>query len=1162
MTGKRKARFVTAPLTAALALAACVVIGAGSAWAAAQYENDGAMQNALGGWDLPNKGSCGPNAAIPTRPECNVTRFPLLDAAGCTAAGGSLTSASTTYCKDTVNNTVATCVDSAPSSSFPNGIDRLWNPNDGGFCILTLKGYNRNKAVCEVQQGGTWSLWGAGKCVGSWVMPDSSTYTPPLYTGTTNPGPGDQCLRCHRSDTEWNTNRVRDTEDFLLTGHKNMGRKVTPTAPGSGKPWAGPDGTIYPSDDSGNVFTWINGTVTVSSTPQQLFWIYGDWLAPLPRSFHAGSTSYTCGRCHMTGWVNRTDTTMEPELSFPGIRTGPPARTITGSWDLYGITCSRCHGSSVEDAGGTCSVANIFDPAACTAASGTWTAGLPWPAAFGRGATHHADVTNFDAVNGGYCTNLQIRNANKYTCEYFSGTWYSVCSDDRWQTEAQCIATSGCINPGNNHGLNYTSQATCEAGTAGECSIPVYTTQAGCVNGGACSLTQYNTAASCTGGGGVWTAGAWTPAASGWWTTKTAGTWTTSYCSIGTCSNPTYTTQPTCIANGGTWTNTWTDLFSCMDAGGKWTGTKQRRGQLITSLCMDCHRQETSGNPYDSTNPAGNLKVGPAHGTVAFVSHPHGNQFLNSPHGKFNGTFAQIGTGKFEYNMSGLYKSWFMTEGEAANTGNGCTGCHDVHQSVVKETGQEHAIHEECTDCHAKNLGSILHPSGTGTPLEHIGTAPAETCVSCHMPEGVHLFRINADPSYSTFPMAAVSGVVNANTTVDGNYASAVWVDVDLACGQCHGGGTNEEQAVGSMAAASAVLTLDDSTGFVVGQKVVVPGAGALEADGVTRGELETYVKSVDSATQITLVGTASVAVTDVDVEQNPTKNGAGYMTKAELAPLAEGIHNDKPVVSIGYALASPNTLQANLFASATCGGPCDAYEWDCGGGTLAGTGPNVTCTYAAAGTYTVSLTVEKYGVNSASASRNVTVYQPDLQPYFGDGVTCGGDEILVDSGNWKVSVDDDSGDDNGVALVTVTWGDGSLLATGGQGATFGPHQYRGPGTYNIAYKVVDTIGQQAKKTCPVTLSYFTISGTVTATEPGPVTNPVPSARVTVQSGATVRTAYTSGTGTYSVGRLQPGTYTVTVTKMGYSFPDGDPDPIATATVGGSKTVNVAGTKP
>ncbi len=104
---------------------------------------------------------------------------------------------------------------------------------------------------------------------------------------------------------------------------------------------------------------------------------------------------------------------------------------------------------------------------------------------------------------------------------------------------------------------------------------------------------------------------------------------------------------------------------------------------MITSLCMNCHRQETGGLPYDATNPATALKVGPYHGTVPFLSHPHANQFLNSPHGKFTGTFAQIPTGKFNWAMTGEYKSFFMTEAEAANTGNGCTGCHEVHTSIV-----------------------------------------------------------------------------------------------------------------------------------------------------------------------------------------------------------------------------------------------------------------------------------------------------------------------------------------------------------------------------------------------------------------------------------------------------------------------------------------------
>jgi hypothetical protein len=153
---------------------------------------------------------------------------------------------------------------------------------------------------------------------------------------------------------------------------------------------------------------------------------------------------------------------------------------------------------------------------------------------------------------------------------------------------------------------------------------------------------------------------------------------------------------------------------------------------------------------------------------------------------------------------------------------------------MVPEIGAAEPIKRECIDCHddKADLSKINHISGTGTPLA-FGT---RSCEVCHMPkptsEGfpMHLWRINSDPAYDTFPSqsefyggicsknpmdpdtgypinttpelcaADLSGDGNpgvwtaalkdrrAKTAPDITYAAAVWVDIDLACGQCHGG--------------------------------------------------------------------------------------------------------------------------------------------------------------------------------------------------------------------------------------------------------------------------------------------------------------------------------------------------------------------------------------
>jgi PKD repeat protein len=236
--------------------------------------------------------------------------------------------------------------------------------------------------------------------------------------------------------------------------------------------------------------------------------------------------------------------------------------------------------------------------------------------------------------------------------------------------------------------------------------------------------------------------------------------------------------------------------------------------------------------------------------------------------------------------------------------------------------------------------------------------------------------------------------------------------------------------------------------------------------------------------------------------------------------------------------------LNTNASAS-SCSGQfdlCDAFEWDWGDGAT-GSGAMASHTYATQGTYTVVLTVEEFGVGSATSTRNVTVYRPDTSPTVAG--TC-----AFDPNTWTQTLTDASTDDVGVKQVTVNWGDGSVLAVD-NAAPFGPFSrtFINPGTYTITHKAIDTIGQQSTRTCTATPAWHTFSGTVLSLGG----SPVGTAAIQVKKGATVvRNLYTAADGSFSIGSLKPATYTLTVTKPGLTFAV----PAATFAVGPSSSGN------
>ena len=276
---------------------------------------------------------------------------------------------------------------------------------------------------------------------------------------------------------------------------------------------------------------------------------------------------------------------------------------------------------------------------------------------------------------------------------------------------------------------------------------------------------------------------------------------------------------------------------------------------IVDTICFSCHQSipytnnglgDAGVNNVDLLNPTNlmvkNTATAPAY-IPEFNSHPIGNMFLNSPHARFTGSILPTKVGKYEVVAGGTFNSGFKgmlcrssttagggnvletnadgslikTEAEC-NIANGkasdvfpshwqeengvgnCTTCHNVHESLFDASAEE-PIRRECAiTCHTDKEGtSQRHPTGPGTPSNGVATNNPLACETCHMPKAtdsgfpMHVWRINADAAYSTFPTAAEFGIgatatkkiANASPDSTG-YTPAVWVDLDITCGQCH----------------------------------------------------------------------------------------------------------------------------------------------------------------------------------------------------------------------------------------------------------------------------------------------------------------------------------------------------------------------------------------
>ncbi|MFT3888303.1 MAG: PKD domain-containing protein [Arachnia sp.] len=254
--------------------------------------------------------------------------------------------------------------------------------------------------------------------------------------------------------------------------------------------------------------------------------------------------------------------------------------------------------------------------------------------------------------------------------------------------------------------------------------------------------------------------------------------------------------------------------------------------------------------------------------------------------------------------------------------------------------------------------------------------------------------------------------------------------------------------SLGGNNAPSAVFTSQ-----VAGLKASLDASGSSDPDG-------------DALTYAWTFGDGSTG-TGAQVEHTFAAAGTYQVTltvtdaRGATASKTETVSVEVPNTAPTAAFTSQVTgLKASLDASDSSDPDGDAltYGWEFGDGST-GTGAQVEHTFAAAGTYQVTLTVTDARGATASKTQAVSVAVPNGAPTA---------EVATEVDGLKVSVDGSGSSDPDGDQLTYAWefGDGST----GTGAT-ASHTYATDGTYTVKLTVTDSKGATDVATKSVTVS-------------------------------------------------------------------------------------------
>jgi len=508
--------------------------------------------------------------------------------------------------------------------------------------------------------------------------------------------------------------------------------------------------------------------------------------------------------------------------------------------------------------------------------------------------------------------------------------------------------------------------------------------------------------------------------------------------------------------------------------------------------CERCHGENTTG--HNASAPEG-YEVTALCGECHLQKH-HRLDYLSGAHSGFTTALTSQAT-TADMQTASNWSGGF----EGSSKKRSCVTCHDVHVSTIEAIGAgEEAFTSRCgIECH--QVGGY-HPDGyTGFHDNWDGIAPStvgdsgagsnfEACMTCHMPNGTHLFMISTDPEYAPTSNDLTPGMGSAEVTLT------------QACGQCHIGDKGatelslEDLAIAAEAYHGPVT--DSKCSVCHSEKTL--GFHALLGSGAPTACTGCHAGDGGEA-HFDNINTAGAIATQCG--QCHTGGDAVEISSETLAVFATKYHDNAPVVN-GDAPAAwdPETMNATnarfnwykgtecyQIAVDGCMNNSSSHTWtaDATATIVGASSCAATITFTSAGLWNVTLRTD-----SGTRSQWVNVTGTNGQPTAAMTVDYNGPTAPL-----TINVTDDSAGssacDGGDTVSSIIWGDGTVT-TGVTSATAladRTHTYAVAGTYVVRLSTLDQANGRKAMSAPVTVvvpntsaaSLFDVIGTITRCE-------------------------------------------------------------------------------